>query len=104
VSWLFLMLAGTCEVIGFICLQRVNRSLNVRTLLSLAVCFAFSFFFLSRSLDTIPIGTAYAVWTGIGTVGSALLGMYVYGESKSVKRVFFIGCVIAAVIGLKLIS
>ncbi|MFE5319969.1 DMT family transporter [Paenibacillus sp. NPDC056579] len=103
-SWLFLLCAGACEVVGFVCLQQVNRSVNVRSVLSLLLCFAFSFFFLSRSLGSIPIGTAYAVWTGIGTVGSTVLGMYVYGESKSAKRVFFIACVIAAVVGLKLIS
>ncbi|MCS7458523.1 multidrug efflux SMR transporter [Paenibacillus doosanensis] len=103
-SWIFLLCAGACEVVGFVCLQQVNRSANVKTVAQLLVCFVFSFFFLSRSLGSIPIGTAYAVWTGIGTVGSTLLGMYLYGESKNGKRIFFIACVIAAVVGLKLIS
>lgn len=59
---------------------------------------------LSYSLQTIPMGTGYAIWTGISVVGSAIVGMFYFGESKSWKRMFFIILILSAAIGLKLIS
>jgi len=66
--------------------------------------FGGSFLFLSFAMETLPMGTAYAVWTGIGAAGGALLGMLLYGESKDWKRIFFIALILTAAIGLKLVS
>ncbi len=55
-------------------------------------------------MEAIPLGVAYAVWTGIGTVGSAVVGMVYYNESKDLMRIFFIGLVVVAVIGLRIVS
>ena len=63
-----------------------------------------SFYFLSLAVRSLPIGTAYAVWTGIGTVGAAILGMYVFGESRDVMRILCIGLIIAGIAGLKFTS
>lgn len=103
-SWLFLILAGSFEVVGVTGINKVNRNRNWRSFLYLIGGFTLSFLFLSLAMNSIPMGTAYAVWTGIGTVGSALVGMFIYGESKSVLRIVFIAMVLSAAIGLKLIS
>lgn len=63
-----------------------------------------SFFLLSLALKTIPIGTGYAIWTGIGAVGSVVMGMVLFKEKKSVLKLFFIALIVAGVIGLKLTS
>ena len=63
-----------------------------------------SLFLLSFSLRTLPVGTAYAVWTGIGAAGTAILGMAVLGDSASPMRMLCIGLILAGVIGLKLVT
>jgi quaternary ammonium compound-resistance protein SugE len=63
-----------------------------------------SLYFLNRSLSGIPIGTAYAVWTGIGAAGTALLGIWLFQESASFARLFCIALIIAGVVGLKVVS
>ncbi|MGG3574676.1 multidrug efflux SMR transporter [Bacillus gobiensis] len=103
-EWLFLMLAGISEVFGVLFLNKLSRSKKWWDGLLLLVTFTFSFLLLSKSMETITMGTAYAVWTGIGTVGGTLVGILFYGESKDVKRLFCIGVILASVIGLKLIS
>ena len=63
---------------------------------------AVSFVFLSLALKTLPVGTAYAVWTGIGTVGTAILGIYLLGEPATAVRLFCIALIVAGILGLKL--
>lgn len=63
-----------------------------------------SFYFLSLALKTLPIGTAYAVWTGIGTVGAAIFGMLIFGESREAMRIACIVLIVAGIVGLKLTS
>ncbi len=63
-----------------------------------------SFFFLSLALRALPIGTAYAVWTGIGAVGTALLGIVLFAEPATAARLACIGLIIAGILGLKLVS
>jgi len=63
-----------------------------------------SFQFLSMAMKTIPVGTAYAVWTGSGAVGVAILGMFLFGESREVARILSIVLIIAGVVGLKVFS
>ncbi|WP_018749885.1 DMT family transporter [Paenibacillus sanguinis] len=103
-SWVALILAGCFEVVGVMGITLVNQKPSARSFLIMAGGFALSFVLLAIAMKDISMGTAYAIWTGIGTVGSALLGMILYGESKSLLRLFFIGLILASVIGLKLID
>lgn len=103
-SWFFLILAGCFEVVGVTGINLVNRSHSFLSYFLLVGGFFTSFLCLSVAMEEIAMGTAYAVWTGIGTVGSALLGMFVYGESKNSLRIFFIGLIILSVIALKIVS
>ena len=66
------------------------------------VCITASFILLNKAIQTIPIGTAYAVWTGIGAVGTAIIGILFFNEAAEFWRVFFIFTLIASIIGLKL--
>lgn len=66
-----------------------------------AVCILLSFIFLEKSLKDVPIGTAYAVWTGIGAAGTAIVGILVYKEPATALRLFFIVTLIGSIIGLK---
>jgi quaternary ammonium compound-resistance protein SugE len=61
-----------------------------------------SFYFLAQALKTLPVGTGYAVWTGIGAVGTAIVGILVLGESKDVGRLVSIALIVAGIVGLKL--
>lgn len=73
-------------------------------MLSLIAGFTISFSCLSYAMNTIPMGTAYAIWTGIGASGGALIGIFFFGESKDWKRIVFITMVLSAAVGLKLVS
>ncbi|MFS0556215.1 DMT family transporter [Brevibacillus sp. 179-C9.3 HS] len=103
-TWVSLIFAGLFEVIGVMGITQVNRTPSFRSWAVLVGGFSISFFLLSFAMREIPMGTAYAVWTGIGTVGSALVGMLFYGEAKDKLRIFCIALVIIAVAGLKLIA
>ncbi|MEC5424990.1 multidrug efflux SMR transporter [Virgibacillus sp. C22-A2] len=103
-AWVFLVLAGAGEVIGVMGINKINMQKNVSSFLYLFGGFIFSFIFLSIAMESIPMGTAYAVWTGMGTVGSALVGMIFYQESRDWRRLLFISMVLSAAVGLKLIS
>jgi paired small multidrug resistance pump len=103
-AWVFLILAGCFEVIGVLGMNRVKLSKSVLSYALLVVGFLLSFAFLSLAMKSIAMGTAYAVWTGIGTAGGALVGILFYGESKHWLRIVFIAIVLFAAVGLKLIS
>lgn len=101
-GWLSLILAGTFEVVGVTGINQLNQKRDWKSLLLMIGGFALSFLFLSHAMKSISMGTAYAVWTGIGTVGGAIVGMLFYKESKDWRRMVFIGMVLSATIGLKL--
>lgn len=61
-----------------------------------------SFYFLSMALKALPIGTAYAIWTGIGALGTVVVGMIAFGEPSNIMRIVFLLCIIAGIVGLKL--
>lgn len=103
-SWVFVILAGLFEVVGVTGINKINEKFNVINLSILVVGFGLSFLLLTLSLEQLPMGTAYAVWTGIGAAGSAVVGILFYKEPKSVARLLFIALIIASVIGLKLIG
>ncbi|GGB36245.1 QacE family quaternary ammonium compound efflux SMR transporter [Virgibacillus dakarensis] len=103
-AWLLLIIAGVGEVIGVAGINKVNQEKSVSAFITLIGGFVMSFVFLSIAMESLPMSTAYAVWTGMGTVGSALVGMVVYGESKDWRRILFISMILSAAVGLKLIS
>ncbi|MDQ0230161.1 DMT family transporter [Metabacillus malikii] len=103
-GWIYLVIAGICEVIGVTGMNLILRKRNLFTILVLILGLSSSFGFLSLAMQTLPMGTAYAIWTGIGTVGSGLVGILFYGESKHWLRIVFMAMVLSAAIGLKLIS
>ncbi|WP_349407759.1 multidrug efflux SMR transporter [Pseudalkalibacillus sp. SCS-8] len=103
-AWGSLILAGLCEMLGVVMINKLHKDRNWQSFVLLILGFGASFLFLAYAMKTLPMGTAYAVWTGIGASGGALLGMLWYGESTDWKRIVFIGMVLGAAIGLKLIS
>ena len=103
-SWVFLILAGLFEMTGVTMINSLHKKRNWQSLFLLVGCFGASFLFLALAMKELPMGTAYAVWTGIGAAGGAVLGMILYGEPKDAKRIFFIAMVLSAAIGLKLVS
>ncbi len=102
-DWLFLIIAGCCEIFGVAAISRFNKNKSLRNGFMILIGFILSFSFLSLAMQTISMGTAYAVWTGIGTVGSAIIGILFLGESTEWKRLLFISMIICSTIGLKFI-
>jgi paired small multidrug resistance pump len=103
-AWLSLILAGICEMFGVTMINKFNNDRKWYSFLLLIIGFGASFLFLAFAMETLPMGTTYAIWTGIGASGGAILGMVFYGESKDLKRVLFIVMILASAIGLKIVS
>ncbi|MCG5105018.1 DMT family transporter [Oceanobacillus alkalisoli] len=103
-AWTALVLAGLFEMFGVAMINKLHIDRNFKALALLILRFGASFILLAYAMITLPMGTAYAIWTGIGASGGAILGMLIYGESKDWKRIVFIGMVLGAAVGLKLIS
>lgn len=103
-AWIALILAGFCEIFGVTMMNRWQLYRNWQTIVALIIGFGISLALLSYAMETIPMGTAYAVWTGIGAAGGALVGMIFFKESKDWRRIVFITLILAAAIGLKLFS
>lgn len=103
-NWIYLFIAGILEVGWAVGLKYTEGwSRLVPSALTIVGMVA-SFYFLSLALKTLPIGTAYAVWTGIGTVGAALLGMLLFDEPREIGRILCILLIVAGIAGLKLTS
>jgi quaternary ammonium compound-resistance protein SugE len=103
-AWAYLAVAGLFEIGWAIGLKYSDGFSRPVPLLLTAVAMGFSLWFLSIAMRTIPVGTAYAVWTGIGAVGVAILGMVLFAESREFLRVICLFLIIAGIIGLKLVS
>ncbi|WP_340401880.1 multidrug efflux SMR transporter [Paenibacillus sp. FSL H8-0079] len=103
-NWVFLILAGVFEMIGVLMINKLHKDRNFISLVLLVAGFGLSFIFLSLAMKTLPMGTAYAVWTGIGASGGAILGMVFYGEPRNALRIVFIAMVLGSAVGLKLVS
>ena len=104
IEWLFLGIAGIFEVCWAIGLKYSQGFTKLApSILTIAGMIA-SFYFLSLALKSLPLGTAYAIWTGIGTVGTVLLGIILFKEPIGLIRLICIGFIIIGIVGLKLIS
>ena len=103
-AWFALILAGLLETFGIAMINQLSVKHDLRTVILLILGFGSSLALLSYSLQFIPMGTGYAIWTGIGVVGGALVGMIVFGESKDWRRMVFIAFVLCSAVGLKLVG
>ena len=103
-AWVLLGLAGILEIAFAFGMKWTAGFTQLMPVLFTAATGLSSVFLLSLSLRTLPVGTAYAVWTGIGAAGTAILGMAVLGDSAAPLRILCIVLILAGVIGLKLVS
>jgi quaternary ammonium compound-resistance protein SugE len=103
-SWIYLFTAGFFEI-GFTTFMKLSDGFTVIMYTAgFVMCAGLSFYCLNKSLSTIPLGTAYAVWTGIGAFGTAVIGMVFFKDPVSTMRTFFLLLLIASNLGLKLVS
>jgi len=103
-AWIYLVVAGFFECGWAIGLKYTEGFSKIIPSLLTISAMAISFWLLSVAMKTIPVGTAYAVWTGIGAVGVAIMGMVLFGESRDIMRVFCLLLIVSGIVGLKLVS
>ena len=107
-AWFLLVLGGICEIGFTTCLQASNNLTNLGKNWLWAIGFfvflTFSMYLLNEAAKQIPMGTCYAVWTGIGAAGTALVGIFIYNEPTNILRVIFIATLIGSIVGLKITS
>lgn len=103
-AWLILLLAGLLEIGWAIGLKYTEGFTRLVPSVLTAGSMVVSIVLLSIALKTLPVGTGYAVWTGIGAVGTAILGIYLFGESADLPRLASIALIVAGILGLKFTS
>jgi quaternary ammonium compound-resistance protein SugE len=103
-DWLFLIIAGVFEIIWATGLKYTEGFTRLWASMGTLVAMAVSMVLLAQALKTIPVGTGYAIWTGIGAAGTAVMGMMLFGESRHVLRLLCIGLIVAGIVGLKFSS
>ncbi len=103
-AWIYLIVAGVLEIGWAIGLKYTEGWTRLVPSLLTGGAMAISFYCLSEALKTIPIGTGYAICTGIGAVGAAVLGMLIFGESRDIARIVCILLIVAGIVGLKVFS
>lgn len=106
-NWIFLFIGGLFEVAFAACLGKARETSGQEAFLwyaAFGVCLSISMLLLIKATQTLPIGTAYAVWTGIGAVGTVLAGILWFKEPADFWRIFFIFTLIGSIVGLKFVS
>ncbi len=103
-AWIILVVAGLTEIGWAIGLKYTEGFTRLWPSVFTGLSMVVSIVLLGIALKTLPLGTAYAIWTGIGTVGTAILGIYLFGESAAVLRLVCIGLIVAGIVGLKLVT
>ncbi len=103
-NWIILIIAGLFECVWAISMKMSNGFTDLKWSIITIVFLILSMGMLAYSLKTLPVGTAYAVWTGIGAVGTAIVGMILFDESKDVIRIICILLIFAGIAGLKIFS
>ncbi|WP_408009706.1 quaternary ammonium compound efflux SMR transporter SugE [Pseudalkalibacillus sp. A8] len=103
-AWIYLFIAGIFEVVWAIGLKYTEGFSRLIPSIITVIGMIISFYFLSNAIKALPIGTAYAVWTGIGALGTALLGILLFNEPKDFTRILFLGMILIGIIGLKFTS
>lgn len=106
-SWILLIIAGLFEVGFATCLGKAKEASgnsSIFWMLGFFICLSISMFLLYKATQELPIGTAYAVWTGIGAIGTVLVGIILFKEPATFWRLFFLFTLIASIIGLKSVA
>ena len=103
-AWIILAVAGLLEIGWAIGLKYTHGFTRLGPTVATVAAMVASMVLLGLAMRTLPVGTAYAVWTGIGTVGTVLLGMFLFGESAAPIRLLFIAMIVAGITGLKLVT
>lgn len=101
-SWFILVIAGLLEVVWAIGLKYTHGFTRITPSIITVVAMLISVVLLSWAMKTLPVGSAYAVWTGIGAVGAAIAGIVLLGESASLARIVSLCLIVAGIIGLKI--
>ncbi|MCK9408382.1 MAG: multidrug efflux SMR transporter [Bacteriovoracaceae bacterium] len=106
-NWIMLIIAGLFEVGFASCLGKAKETSGAAAswwFASFLLCLAVSMTLLYKAAQTLPIGTAYAVWTGVGAIGTVVVGIFIFKEPSDVWRIFFLSTLIGSIIGLKWVS
>lgn len=101
-AWIHLLIAGVLEIFWAISLKYTDGFSKLWPSVSTIAGMIASFYFLAQALKTIPVGTGYAIWTGIGAAGTAIFGIILFAEPASALRLLCIALIVAGIIGLKL--
>lgn len=101
-AWIYIIMAGLLEIVWVIGLKYSHGFTKIIPSIVTVVIIIFSFFLLSKALHSIPLGTGYAIFTGLGTVGTVVTGMLFWGETINPLKVFFVALMILGIIGIKL--
>ena len=103
-SWIFLILASLCEIAFAGSLKQTNNFTNIKWTIVFIFFYILSIVLLNKAIQKIPIGTAYAIWTGIGAAGTVVLGIVYFKEPVHFWRIFFLCTLILSIVGLKFVS
>lgn len=103
-AWIILGLAGLCEVGFTTAMKYADGFTKLMPSFVFAVLYIASAILLAQAVKTLPLGTAYAVWTGIGAVGTAIIGIIIFGDPASLARLFFLSLIVVGIVGLKTVS
>ncbi|HLR03391.1 MAG TPA: multidrug efflux SMR transporter [Virgibacillus sp.] len=103
-AWIYLVIASFGEIFGVMGINLYLQKRSVSWLLFLIATFGFGFLFLSLALREIQLGTAYAIWTGLGAAGAVLMGILFFKEPADKYRLLFLTCIIAGAVGLKVLD
>ena len=101
-AWILLIFAGLFECGWAIGLKYTEGFTRLTPSVLTVAAMAISFWLLSTAMKTLPVGTAYAVWTGIGAIGVAIMGMILFGESRDIMRIVSLLLIVAGIVGLKI--
>ena len=103
-EWVYLVIAGGLEVVWSTCMKFSEGFTDLKYTILTVVGMIFSFLFLSQATKSLPLGTAYAVWTGIGALGAVIVGIVMFKEPVTAARIFFMALLLIVIVGLKATS
>ena len=103
-EWAYLILAGILEIFWATCLKLSNGFTVLKFSILTIVGMVFSFIFLAQATKILPLGTSYAIWTGIGALGSVIIGIILFKEVFTLQKVLFVTLLLIGIIGLKITS